>query len=689
MDRGYAPSNVSAADLAAIYGPAVTAEIELKLHEYFTCGRSSLRSRELQQIIGWVLGEEVSPKWIFVKNKPLIQQCVLIVIDGITAERARGEDRQEIERIFKTWQQPSPQPVPLYTSHSSFNRSSVLADYLSCPIVRDKEKEKQEAKRKKQRLMDGSALELDVEDEEEEDAAPHPMAHLRQCILTPEELIVNHYPTPEHPNEFKRTCDYWNCTLRAPSDGTPQMPAAAASDATDPSSQVAELSADWLALPCVHAIPPKTIAADESNTKADDAVASECEEKAASSAIEPPKEPTSDAVLEAMPDAESTTAAALTSETDSPPSPPPTPPAAPTGVASRAPRLFGVDCEMCYTAVGLELTRATLLDDHGEVLVDRLVKPPRPIVDYNTRYSGMTPAMLADVTTTLEDVRIAFAEHLGSRDILVGHSLENDLKALKMIHRNVIDSAVLYTHPRGPPFKNSLRYLALKHLGRTIQTGADGHDSQEDALAALDLARIKLQFGRKFGEPQAERESIARVLNRCHKHCSLIGPSDSIADLIHDEPLYSAIVTPTSGVPAAVAKECANTRTHLVIGVIDTLREASKTRNNRNNNDDNANGAVAVAVTPAPAAATELTSEPSNSPSAVPSVAPLNSTIAPPPRAESPFASIEAALTTILAAARPNTLLLVASGQGLGAAQAGGENNKQGLLWMKIVNKTG
>jgi RNA exonuclease 1 len=30
----------------------------------------------------------------------------------------------------------------------------------------------------------------------------------------------------------------------------------------------------------------------------------------------------------------------------------------------------------------------------------------------------------------------------------VGHALENDLSALRMLHANVIDTAMLYPHPR-------------------------------------------------------------------------------------------------------------------------------------------------------------------------------------------------------------------------------------------------
>jgi hypothetical protein len=74
---------------------------------------------------------------------------------------------------------------------------------------------------------------------------------------------------------------------------------------------------------------------------------------------------------------------------------------------SDAPRrvlVAAVDCEMCVTAVGVELTRVSLLAHDGSLLLDALVKPAADILDYKTQFSGISEEMLSGVTTTLAQV---------------------------------------------------------------------------------------------------------------------------------------------------------------------------------------------------------------------------------------------------------------------------------------------
>jgi RNA exonuclease 1 len=47
--------------------------------------------------------------------------------------------------------------------------------------------------------------------------------------------------------------------------------------------------------------------------------------------------------------------------------------------------VYALDCEMCYTTAGLELTRVTVVNMHLEPVYETLVQPSHTIVDYNTR----------------------------------------------------------------------------------------------------------------------------------------------------------------------------------------------------------------------------------------------------------------------------------------------------------------
>lgn len=155
--------------------------------------------------------------------------------------------------------------------------------------------------------------------------------------------------------------------------------------------------------------------------------------------------------------------------------------------------VFALDCEMSYTTYGLELTRVTVVDTDMQVVYDTFVKPDNEVVDYNTRFSGVTEADLVDTSITLRDVQAVLLSMFSADTILIGHSLESDLLALKVIHGTVVDTSVLFPHRLGLPYKRSLRNLMADYLRQIIQDNVDGHSSSEDASACMHLVIWKIR----------------------------------------------------------------------------------------------------------------------------------------------------------------------------------------------------
>lgn len=128
--------------------------------------------------------------------------------------------------------------------------------------------------------------------------------------------------------------------------------------------------------------------------------------------------------------------------------------------------------------------------------------------------------MIAPVTTTLADIQAKLLELFTPYSILIGHSLNSDLTALKITHPFIIDTALIFPHPRGPPLKSSLKYLAQKYLNREIQKGhgttgpGAGHDSIEDARTCLDLVKQKCEKGKDWGMGDSQGENIFKRVAR-------------------------------------------------------------------------------------------------------------------------------------------------------------------------------
>lgn len=228
-----------------------------------------------------------------------------------------------------------------------------------------------------------------------------------------------------------------------------------------------------------------------------------------------------------------------------------------TGSKARA--AVALDCEMGTSKSGeTEVIRLTAVDYFtSEILVNSLVYPDKPMGNYHTRFSGVSRSQMERARSKgkcllgRKAARDEIWKFVDPTTILVGHSANHDLSAMRWIHLNVVDTMLtdllivqnerkrakemkaqkldescidsIFTSSTGHCSMNgksrkesseksskkhkrkvgsasglSLKSLASTRLDRNIQKGGIGHDSLEDALATRDLAHWNI-INRGFG----------------------------------------------------------------------------------------------------------------------------------------------------------------------------------------------
>lgn len=138
------------------------------------------------------------------------------------------------------------------------------------------------------------------------------------------------------------------------------------------------------------------------------------------------------------------------------------------------PAVIAIDCEMCETADPVtgakdtnSLVRFSVINGFKptEVLLDTLVAPNMPITEIRSHIHGITEEQLKTTNFTLRQAQAFLYQNCSEDTIIVGHSVHNDLKALRFNHMNVIDTAYLYALENEPNAAASVRDISEQVLG--------------------------------------------------------------------------------------------------------------------------------------------------------------------------------------------------------------------------------
>jgi len=167
-------------------------------------------------------------------------------------------------------------------------------------------------------------------------------------------------------------------------------------------------------------------------------------------------------------------------------------------------RAVAIDCEMVgvgpitgYKRRGgnqvSALARVSIVDFHGNILLDAYVKPNEAVTDYRTSVSGIRPSDLSGEKAIPFAVAKAQVSHILKGRIVVGHAIHYDFRALKLGRSH--DPGLIRDTQACPEVKEKygpstigLRKLCQHEFGVDMQPGE--HSSVTDARATMALYHI-------------------------------------------------------------------------------------------------------------------------------------------------------------------------------------------------------
>lgn len=211
-------------------------------------------------------------------------------------------------------------------------------------------------------------------------------------------------------------------------------------------------------------------------------------------------------------------------------------------INGRSNKLLAVDCEMVLCEDGSEaLAKICVVDRDLRVRLHEFVNPGKVVADYRTSITGVSAEDLSGATSSLADIKRSIRKLLNG-SILVGHSLSNDLKALKIDHARVIDTSFIFKYgDESTKRRPSLNDLCKAVLGCEVRKKDAPHNCQDDACAAMKLVLAKLEKGFDDVIPvikdyQDNVQQVNTGMNKLLIHRIPISmPSEDLNQIIHGE----------------------------------------------------------------------------------------------------------------------------------------------------------
>eukprot|EP00854_Cymbomonas_tetramitiformis_P010428 gene10428-12333_t len=180
-----------------------------------------------------------------------------------------------------------------------------------------------------------------------------------------------------------------------------------------------------------------------------------------------------------------------------------------------------------------------------DILIDEYVRPVSQVINFRTSVTGVTQKLVNSAAWTASQAQSEVLRIVHAEDILIGHSLNNDLKALKIQHQRVVDSSLLFTSQdawtsltRSPRLRDLVRALFAAEEG----DGRGGHIQSAGIqvprqVGCEDQSDVDLQ--REAAAFQGDDAAHDSVQDACWALRVVLGAVANVAQEGPNEPLLS------------------------------------------------------------------------------------------------------------------------------------------------------